>query len=196
MRGDDGDDVLNGAGGENDLRGGAGNDTLIHWNLAAFTFTTGITFYDGGDGRDTLLVDYSDVFTPGPSETYPWFELRIDPGGSGTMTYRDDPVERSGFALGRFAGIEEFRASPETSHLTVLARTDATVAGGDGEDQLEGREGNQDFNGGAGADQYQFLWRQGFEPNHDVIHGFSVAEGDVIEFNNESEVDLGTVPSA
>ena len=172
LRGDDGDDVLNGAGGENDLRGGAGNDTLIHSNLAAFTFTTGSTFYDGGSGYDTLMIDYSNVFTPGPEERYPWFEVRIDPDGTGTMNYRDDPVEGSGFVLGRIAGIEEFRASPETSHLTVLVRTDATVVGGNGEDQLEGRAGNQDFTGGAGADQYQFLWRAGFEPNHDVIHGF------------------------
>lgn len=52
---------------------------------------------------------------------------------------------------------------------------------------MEGRAGNQDFTGGGGADQYQFLWRQGFEPNHDVIHGFSVAEGDVIEFNSQFE---------
>lgn len=198
LRGDDGDDVLNGAGGQNDLRGGAGNDTLIHSNLAALTFTTGITFYDGGAGRDTLLIDYSNVFIPQPSdptERYPWFEVRIEPDGSGTMAYRDDPVEGSGFALGRFAGIEEFRATPETSHLNVLARTDATVVGGNGMDQLEGRAGNQDFTGGGGADQYQFLWRQGFEPNHDVIHGFSVAEGDVIEFNSQFEGDLGTIPA-
>lgn len=56
------------------------------------------------------------------------------------MNYRDDPVEGSGLALGRFTGIEEFRASPETSHLTVLARTDTTVVGGNRVDQLEGRE--------------------------------------------------------
>ncbi|QQP93873.1 hypothetical protein IGS68_33690 (plasmid) [Skermanella sp. TT6] len=194
LRGDDGDDVLNGAGGQNDLRGGAGNDTLIHSNLAALTFTTGITFYDGGSGRDTLQIDYSTVFTPGPEEPYPWFELTIESDGSGTMMYRDDPVEGGGFTLGRVAGIEEFKASPATSHLNVLARTDVTVVGGNGEDQLEGRAGNQDFTGGGGADQYQFYWRPGFVPNHDVIHGFSVAEGDIIEFNSQRETDLGTVP--
>ena len=195
LRGDDGDDTLNGAAGENDLRGGGGNDTLVHSNLSALTITAGNAFYDGGSGGDTLLVDYRGDYSPGGFEEYPWLELRIDAGGQGTMSYRDDPVEGGGVAVGRFAGIEVFKASPETSNLSVLARSDATVVGGNGNDQLEGRNGNQDFTGGAGADAYHFLWRSNIPTNHDVIHGFSVVEGDRIAFNNQSDADFGSVPS-
>jgi Ca2+-binding RTX toxin-like protein len=110
------------------------------------------------------------------------------------MTYAVDPVEGMWETIATFTGIEEFRVTPESTRLSVTARTDATVVGGDENDKLEARQGDQDFTGGAGADEYQFYWRKGFELNHDVIHGFSVAEGDTIAWGNQSEADVFSVP--
>ena len=194
LRGDDGGDILNGAAGDNDLRGGAGNDTLIHSGLITGGRPGGNAFYDGGAGRDTLLVDYRGDYLVDGLDVASWVELNINAGGLGTIMYAVDPLEGSFQAVGQFAGIEEFRVTAESSRLSVTARSDATVVGGNGGDKLEGRQGDQDFTGGAGADNYQFLWRPNFEANHDVIHGFSVAEGDWISYNNQYEGDLVSVP--
>ena len=194
LRGDDGDDTLSGAAGDNDLRGGTGNDTLIHSGPTTEGRIGGHAFYDGGSGHDTLLIDYRGNYLVEGVDPAAYVELNINPDGNSTMTYAVDPVEGSWETVGTFKAIEEFRVTAETSRLSVTARTDAIVVGGNGNDKLEGRQGDQDFTGGAGADDYQFLWRKGFAPNHDVIHGFSVAEGDRIYYNNQSEVDLGSIP--
>ena len=193
LRGDDGDDTLNGAGGDNDLRGGAGNDTLIHSGVGAYSLIEN-GFYDGGSGRDTLLIDYSGGYVQEGSDLSIWVEININPDAPSTMTYGADPVEGPYEVIASFTGIEEYRLIGETSRLSVTARMDAVVVGNDQNDKLEGRRGDQDFTGGGGADEYQFYWRKGFELNHDTIHGFSVAEGDTIAFGNQSESDLGNVP--
>jgi Ca2+-binding RTX toxin-like protein len=195
LRGDDGDDTLNGAGGDNDLRGGAGNDTLIHSGIDTSFLAAGNGFYDGGSGRDALLIDYQGDYVFSSTDRAAWVELNINPDAGSTMTYADDPVEGFYEVVARFAGIEEFRLTGENARLSVVARTDATVIGNDQNDKLEGRQGDQDFTGGAGADQYQFYWRKGFERNDDTVHGFSVAEGDRIYFGNQSESDYGSTPA-
>ncbi|MGF7206622.1 Ca2+-binding RTX toxin-like protein [Skermanella aerolata] len=190
LRGDDGDDTLNGAVGDNDLRGGAGNDTLIHSGIGPTYSPTVNAFYDGGSGHDTLLIDYWGDYIQTSTDFSPWVEININPDASSTMNYSSDPLEGPYEIVAAFAGIEEFRLTGETGRLSVTARTDAVIFGNDERDKLEGRQGDQDFTGGGGADEYQFYWRKGFEPNHDTVHGFSVAEGDTIAFGNQSENDL------
>jgi Ca2+-binding RTX toxin-like protein len=199
LRGDDGDDTLAGARGDNDVRGGAGNDTMLHSTYGVTDPIGGKAFYDGGSGRDTLQIDYiGDYYfgqDPINGDRAGWIEININIDKSGTIDYAGDPTEGNFERIGTFTNVEVFSVTSRSTRLSVTMQDDATVIGGDSNDKLEGRRGDQDFTGGKGADAYQFLWRAGFEPNHDVVHGFSVAEGDTIEFNSQFEGDLGTIPA-
>jgi Ca2+-binding RTX toxin-like protein len=199
LRGDDGDDTLAGAGGDNDVRGGAGNDIMLHSASGLPYPVGGKAFFDGGSGRDTLQIDYTGdhYFGEGPdvADRAGWIEINMNIDKSGTIYYAGHPTEGNFEQIGTFTNVEVFSVTPRSTRLSVTMQDDATVIGGDADDKLEGRRGDQDFTGGKGADAYQFLWRPGFEPNHDVVHGFSLAEGDTIAFNSQFEGDLGTIPA-
>jgi Ca2+-binding RTX toxin-like protein len=65
------------------------------------------------------------------------------------------------------------------------ARANVTVYGGSADDRMEGVNGNQTFIGGAGADDYRFLWRDdvGAAGGNDRIIGFNKAEDDTLGFS-------------
>jgi hypothetical protein len=47
--------------------------------------------------------------------------------------------------------------------------------------------GNQTFVGGTGADDYRFMWRDGWNGGQDKVLGFKEAEGDRIGYSNQPE---------
>jgi Ca2+-binding RTX toxin-like protein len=191
LRGDAGNDILNGAGGENDLAGGAGSDTLIHYARAGDGQPGGTARYDGGTGTDTLKIDIKGTFNTEYGDPASHVSVYASSDGRGTIGLLTDPDEGDGPGIGTFAGIEIFRLASSDHAFDFHAFRTATVYGGNADDRLEGGEGNQTFIGGAGADDYRFLWREGWNGGTDKVIGFSVAEGDAIGFSNRPEDQSG-----
>jgi hypothetical protein len=190
LRGEAGNDTLNGGSGDNDLQGGSGNDTLIHYGRAADGMPGGKAIYGGGEGIDTLLFDVQGPFPTDDSgtELAEFVSGFVGEGGSGGLDYATDPIEPSSARIGSFSGIEEFKLQNGSNmKLDFSAYVDAKVTGGALGDYLEGGEGNQDFTGGGGDDNYLFRWREGENGGSDIIHGFSQADGDLIYYNNMPE---------
>jgi Ca2+-binding RTX toxin-like protein len=194
LRGGDGNDTLNGSSGSNDLAGGNGDDTLIHYGRVADGLPKGTARYDGGAGKDTLLVDVQGVlFTPA-GDGLGYLRIEIGRDGKGSISHVTDPDEPEIIPIGSVSGIETFKLASADNVFDFSARTSIIAYGGSGGDRLEGMEGDQTFIGGAGGDSYRFLWREGWNGGHDKVIGFNKAEGDHIAYSNQFESDNGPDP--
>lgn len=183
LRGGDGNDHLDGGTGENDLRAGAGDDVLIDYARSGTT-PQRQEFFDGGSGGDTLAFDYKGTFTtPEFGDPAPWLHVSVLSDGTGPVSMKTDPDEGDTVEIGEHAGIETFKLGASEMVFDFSASTSATVYGGRNGDRLEGKQGDQTFIGGAGADEYRFLWRDGFSNGHDRVVGFDADEGDLLQFS-------------
>lgn len=182
LRGDAGNDVLDGGAGDDNVAGGDGNDTIIHTARSTDGPVGGAETYDGGAGLDTLVIDVQGSFPVDGTEAG-WVGVYVGQDG-GSINYLSDPIEGSSLQVGQFRNIETFRLLDASNAMEWSASVDATVIGGNGGDFLEACQGSQDMTGGVGADRFMFRWREGEDGGHDVVRGFSVAEGDRLLWNN------------
>ncbi|WP_135501533.1 Hint domain-containing protein [Roseovarius aestuariivivens] len=131
VEGLDGNDVLRGGAGDDTLLGGDGAD-LFHVGYGTSTIIGG----EGGTDNDTLSFEQADdtadiVFTGDEAGTY-----TDDDGDSGT-----------------FSEIEAFTLSNGDDRFDARTSSASTQAeGGIGNDSLTGGSGNDTLSGGAGAD--------------------------------------------
>jgi Ca2+-binding RTX toxin-like protein len=190
LRGGDGNDYLSGGSGNNNVMGDAGNDTLVFTARATDPLPNDTGLLDGGAGYDTLLIDVqgNGFDQDGASTVYLHMGTATQRGTIGVVA---DHVEPSGLWFGDLASIEEVRVVPSGNAMALSASTNMKVTGSSHTDYLEGGTGDQVFDGGGGADRFQFLHRVGYFSGHDTVKGFSKAQGDRIQFNNE---DYGSGP--
>lgn len=176
LRGGDGNDVLNSGGGNDDVRGGNGNDTLIVHEIGSSNVVPKTSYYEGGSGNDTLTLDLHGQFSNQFGDTYPWVQAFVGQDRTGSINLLTDADEGFESRIGTHSGIETFRMGASDGKLDFTASTSVTAYGGAGNDRLEGRQGDQTFIGGGGADEFRFLWRDGMENGHDRVVGFDPAE--------------------
>jgi Ca2+-binding RTX toxin-like protein len=186
LRGGDGNDTLHGGGGADNLLGGAGNDTLTHYARGSSASPGGATFYDGGTGTDTLVVDVSGTFPidEWDSANVTFVDLNAD--GTGSIFYATGFQEYNTTGGAAFTGIENFKLADGNSFLFGADRN-ATVTGSNNADILDSYGGNQILNGGGGADTFRFLMRPDSFTGNDKITGFNKTGGDSIVFNVNDE---------
>ena len=187
LRGGDGDDRLVGGPGDDDVRGGNGNDTLVHSDRTGDPRSAGTSYYEGGAGRDVLLIDVQGNYPTDPEVPDNFLansvRITVGAGGNGRIDYATGFVEPQEIQVGRLSGIEEFRLADDSNSLIFDATGSTTVFGGAGRDWFQSAEGNQVITGGGGADDYLFRWEPGMDGGRDTIHGFNKAEGDRIGFS-------------
>jgi Ca2+-binding RTX toxin-like protein len=127
--------VFNGTTGDDTLGGVVDGDNIGN---DIFTPLTGVDIVDGGDGVDTLIVDYSASFNV---YTY------VDSYGGTNINSGSSRVD--------FIGIEKLNLiGSQYGDLLYLSLTpgDSTLMGGDGSDTLVGGAGNDSLDGGNGDD--------------------------------------------
>lgn len=184
LRGGDGNDYLSGGPGNNNVMGEAGNDTLVFTARATDPIPNDTGLLDGGAGYDTLVLDVqgNGFDQDGARMVYLHLGSATQTGSIGVVA---DHVEPSGLWFGDVRSIEEVRVVPNGNPIYVSAGSSMKVTGSAGNDYLEGVTGDQVFNGGTGADTFQYIHRVGYFGGHDTIVGFSKAQGDRIQFNDE-----------
>ena len=148
IRGEDGEDVIRGSAGNDELRGGNGNDLLEGGaGNDILRGQAGLDTLRGGDGDDTLYLD------DGPDRAE---------GGAGDDTYRisvfgAEVIEAAGggtdtirttvdITLDRTSEVENVFVSDNSSTNAV------DLVGSDINNTLRGNNGDNELNGGAGAD--------------------------------------------
>ncbi len=135
LSGGDGHDTLTGNGGDDSLYGGAGHDSLIGG--------TGADYMEGNDGNDAYIVDnVGDVVA--------------EAGGEGVdIVYSN----LASYTLG--ANVENLQQNGSTAftgtgnaldNRIVSGSTDDPLSGGDGADELRSGGGNDSLDGGDGDD--------------------------------------------
>lgn len=180
LRGGAGNDHLNGGAGLNDdVRGGAGNDALVFESRAGGILKAGTSQFWGESGNDTLELS-ANAGTNEFGDPYGFMEIMVGAKGAGTINYSADPIENTPIQAGTFSGIENFRMGDGDMALIyrgIGGDLDAKVTGSNKADTFEGGRGDETFIGGAGADDYLFLYRAGIGPiGHDRIVGFNAGE--------------------
>jgi Ca2+-binding RTX toxin-like protein len=173
------DDVITGSAAANTLDGDFGRDTL-----------------DGGDGTDTVFGGQgSDALFGGAGRD--WVSYSHDPGQGGTGRIVVDLANgfgRDGFgdtdnlisieSAEGSARADTLRGNSAANRLDGLAGDDS-IAGAAGSDRITGGRGNDSLHGGGDADS--FVFDEGF--GTDRISGFSVAQGDLLDFSLHDGVD-------
>lgn len=146
----DGDDILTGTGGNDSLDGGEGKDTLTGGAGDDYLSDSfGGNTIDGGTGNDNLYINA--------------LNIAIDENNTGaTLTYTDASngstssgdtiknVETISFTGSK--GNDTVNASAASSVYLNGLEGDDTLNGTDGNDYLDGGEGKDTLNGGAGDD--------------------------------------------
>jgi Ca2+-binding RTX toxin-like protein len=125
INGTPGDDNLLGTNGDDTIYGYGGNDTIVP-NL-------GSDYVDGGEGEDTLIIDYSAL-----DYMYAYSY------GNGSGYYSGYTYNGSGYSAINFGNIEHL-------NITGTANSDLIV-GGSGDDVLNGGAGDDLIFSGGGVD--------------------------------------------
>jgi uncharacterized protein YkwD len=146
---------LDGGGGNDILRGNAGNDTLFGGSGNDRLFgNAGNDFISGGAGRDEVFGGAgNDVISYGSGDVFWDNGVPRNIGGSGIDTLVVDAGSKfNTSALSKY-GFERFRGAEKDDRVIG---DDAKVAymmnGGGGDDYLKGNAGNDTLIGGAGND--------------------------------------------
>lgn len=170
IRGNDGNNVLNGAWGNDHLIGGAGNDT--------FRDDGGADQMVGGTGNDTYRIDHAQdriVELQGQGndhvEASVSFSLRSQSQHLETLTlFGSDSIDGTGNAR---------------NNTLIGNRSDNRLDGAWGDDSIDGGGGDDILAGGRGADT--FVFREGF--GRDLISDFELDQsGEVINLGLISSI--------
>src|SRR6478609_2682282 len=157
-----GDDILQGNTLPNNIKGGAGNDTL--WGGPAGTCTADIDALDGEAGDDTFAmtsaIDCGDSLTGGTGIDTADYQLRT---GALTITLDNGALDgEAGEKDNVRSDIEIVIGGSGNDSMTGSAANDTfhggpgvdTLFGGAGDDTLVGNSGNDILNGEAGNDTF------------------------------------------
>ena len=127
-------DILNGGADNDTLNGGAGNDTL--------NGGIGNNDVDGGNGKDLLVIDYSNSNTG--------IDTVITSNVSGSF----DGNYSTNDQTNNFVNLEVFSITGTVQNDIIrTANFSDTVWGNSGDDSISGRDGNDSLDGGAGSDR-------------------------------------------
>lgn len=150
LYGGDGNDSITAGSGSDWVEGGAGDDTIIHTNGTGET-----DYYDGGEGQDRVVVDLSGMEDPTA------FDVEIDlsntegfMGVVGSTEGQDD-----------LRNIEEIELSGDVDAFVTGSESDNFIQTGGGNDEVSGGGGDDTINTGAGDDYIDL------EPTNNVVDG-------------------------
>ncbi len=130
ISGDTGDDTLSAGAGDDVVLGGAGNDRITQNG-------SGNQSFDGGEGVDTYLIDFS-VFNLDPSTV---IEVNMITGFSGAQ---------------HTTALSDTIVNFENVDLSSSTTNSVLITGDAGNNSLIGGAGNDILNGGAGDDTVTF----------------------------------------
>ena len=146
LQGDAGDDIIFGWRGSDTISGGLGNDILYGDDLG-FNNIAGDDIMDGGEGNDILYGGRgSDKMTGGDGNDFLYGQAGGDSmsgGGGDDMLFGDDANTSSNDNLQGDAG----------NDFLYGGGGDDVLYGGTGDDLLDGGTGNDYMHGGAGNDR-------------------------------------------
>ncbi len=167
LQGGGGNDLLSDGGGTDRLHGGAGDDML-----RTIDGIFGNDVFDGGDGADTISLEYLDV------------EAALGAGASVTVDLAAQTVSHDGgsdtlLSIENATGSDHadtIRGSSAGNLLAGGGGNDSieggagadNIRGGDGDDVLSGGDGTDDIAGGEGNDT---ITDYSFDGSVDVIDG-------------------------
>jgi Ca2+-binding RTX toxin-like protein len=135
LSGGDGHDTLTGNGGDDSLYGGTGHDSL--------SGGTGADYMEGNDGNDAYIVDnVGDVVTEASGEG---IDIVYSYLATYTLGTELENLQSNGF--GSFTGTGNV-----LDNIIWSSGSDDTLSGGDGNDELRSGGGNDVLNGGDGND--------------------------------------------
>jgi Ca2+-binding RTX toxin-like protein len=144
IRGNAGDNVLDGAGGTDNLIGGAGNDSYI-----IATSSSVLTELAGG-GNDTVFSSVSKTLNANIEVLQLTGTLAVNGyGNSGNNLVKGNAQAN---ALGGYAGNDILQGGEGSDTLTESGGTANVLDGGAGSDRLNGYSGKEMFIGGSGND--------------------------------------------
>lgn len=175
-----GNDYISGGAGNNKMFGDAGNDTLVFTHRSWYANPDGSGVIDGGAGYDTLVIDAQGAVTEDLCR-----EVCLDMNSTtnkGALGIVGDHAEPTGLWFGNVQSIEEIRATPGSNPVAIQVAQNMKVTGGPSADFLYGGNGDQLFIGGAGADTFRYEHFLGSFGGNDEIDGFSLAQGDRVQF--------------
>jgi Ca2+-binding RTX toxin-like protein len=120
INGGDGDDYIDGLGGADSINGGTGNDTVVYYSNVKSKL-------QGSSGRDTLILDSSDVIDLSASD------------------------QSEGLPI--VSGFDDVDGRGSSRPLTIFGNSNNNnIWGGSGDDRISGGGGNDRIDGGDGED--------------------------------------------
>jgi Ca2+-binding RTX toxin-like protein len=195
-----GDDLFTGGAENNAWAGGAGNDTVLaNGGTDHLRGGNGADSLSGGDGNDSIVGAFgsdtlnggagADSLVGGADADRLGGSLGADMlrGGGAADTMGggqdDDQLYGGGDAdqMSGALGNDYLRGALGNDNMGGGQGND-TLGGGQDNDALRGGAGNDDLTGGLGADH--FIFSLAGSADADLVHGFLVAEGDVIELSS------------
>ena len=165
LSGAEGNDQLFGGAGRDTLDGGVGNDTL---NGGA-----GADVMYGGRGNDVYIVDnvgdqVIDIASGGVKAGL-GFRQRVTDGGHDTVQTTLQSYDLGAFNKG--VGVEDLQFTGTGNFRAYGNDLNNAITGGRGNDVLDGSLGNDTLTGGAGKDVFQFSDHAGHDTITDFHHG-------------------------
>jgi Ca2+-binding RTX toxin-like protein len=152
-----GNDYIAGGGGANDISGGKGNDTLIGGDTTDQLFGgEGNDLLDGGLGADAIYgnedidtVTYASRTAPVYVDLSDALGEQADDGQAGEGDWVHSDVENIEGGAGNdvLVGNTFLQTTPPFGYTTINA-----INGNDGNDTIQGLDGNDVLNGGGGND--------------------------------------------
>lgn len=140
--GDAGDDYLDGAGGNDLLKGMAGDDTIA---------TRSQGFADGGDGFDTLMIQFDD------RDPFDGVQMYVDNAGALSSRYYSDYDPPAGYNLGAVNFERVIATGTSWSDSLMGTKGGDVLRGAGGDDYVLGGVGD-DLDGGDGRDMVELRY--------------------------------------
>ena len=179
IRGNAGDNILNGAWGNDTLIGGAGNDT--------FRDQFGADHMDGGSGNDVYYVDHrNDVIVERAGQGHDVVNSKVSLALR-TFGHEIEDLKLMGTAdlNGTGNGADNLVRGNQGDNTLYGAWGNDLLVGAAGKDLLGGGQGADRLVGGADADTFQFIgdWGQ------DVVDDFDTTQsGEVLDLRLQNEI--------
>ncbi|WHS30135.1 calcium-binding protein [Brucella sp. NM4] len=171
-------------------RGGAGDDTFSIYSDGGFGSV------DGGEGVDTLSVNFDDVapgftFNAASYATIEKFDLDVRSATRGAQIFGgdgDDRITSSETFREGFSGHDTYDGRGGDDYIYGASGSDS-ILGGEGNDELNGGDGSDRLLGGPGSDVLSggggsdtFIWDDASVQSTglDRVTDFNVDSGDVL----------------